>query len=88
MGAIEVPHAVARRGFKTASCDKPHGRLENAPRDASFRGPTHASLPMKSFGKRAAGLRLERMKASPMWSGEGFRNIHPVLPGLRERSER
>ncbi|HEV6964162.1 hypothetical protein [Roseateles sp.] len=43
---------------------------------------------MKSFGKRAAGLRLERMKASPMWSGEGFRNVHPVLPGLRERSER
>ncbi|MDB5874851.1 MAG: hypothetical protein JWQ07_4293 [Ramlibacter sp.] len=38
---------------------------------------------MKSFGKKAAGLRLERMKASPLWAGEGFRNLHPVLPGLR-----
>jgi len=41
---------------------------------------------MKSFGKRAAGLRLERMKASPLWAGEGFRNVHPVLPGLRDAS--
>lgn len=41
---------------------------------------------MKSFGKRAAGLRLERMRASPRWAGEGFRNIHPVLPGLRDTS--
>src|SRR6218665_1650414 len=40
--------------------------------------------PMKSFGKRAAGERLERMQASPLWHGEGFRNIHPVLPGLRD----
>jgi L-ascorbate metabolism protein UlaG (beta-lactamase superfamily) len=38
---------------------------------------------MKSLGKRAAGLRLERMKASPLWAGDAFRNIHPVLPGLR-----
>jgi len=41
---------------------------------------------MKSFGKRAAGARLERMRASRLWAGEGFRNIHPVLPGLRDRS--
>lgn len=41
---------------------------------------------MKSFGKRAAGLRLERMRASPLWAGDGFRNIHPVLPGLRDAS--
>ncbi len=40
---------------------------------------------MKSFGQRAAGLRLERMQASPRWAGDGFRNIHPVLPGLRHR---
>ena len=26
---------------------------------------------MKSLGKRAAGLRLERMQASPMWAGAG-----------------
>jgi len=41
---------------------------------------------MKSLGKRADGLRLERMKASPLWAGEGFRNIHPVMPGLRDTS--
>jgi L-ascorbate metabolism protein UlaG (beta-lactamase superfamily) len=40
--------------------------------------------PMKSLGKRAAGLRLERMKASLLWAGEAFRNIHPVPPGLRD----
>src|SRR5690606_29809862 len=39
---------------------------------------------MKSFGARAAGERLERMKASPRWTGEGFRNVHPVIPGLRD----
>ena len=39
---------------------------------------------IKSLGKRAEGLRLERMKASPMWAGDGFRNVHPVLPGLRD----
>ena len=41
---------------------------------------------MNSFGKRAEGLRLERVKASPMWRDEGFRNVHPVLAGLRDRS--
>jgi L-ascorbate metabolism protein UlaG (beta-lactamase superfamily) len=41
---------------------------------------------MKSLGKRAAGLRLERMQASPLWAGDGFRNKHPVLPGLRDSS--
>ena len=39
---------------------------------------------MKSLGKRPEGLRLERMRASPMWAGEGFRNIHPIRPGLRD----
>jgi L-ascorbate metabolism protein UlaG (beta-lactamase superfamily) len=39
---------------------------------------------MKSLGRRADGGRLERMKASPRWAGEGFRNLHPVLPGLRD----
>ena len=39
---------------------------------------------IKSLGRRADGLRLERMRASPLWSGEGFRNLHPVLPGLRD----
>jgi len=39
---------------------------------------------MKSFGKKPEGLRLERMRASPLWQGEAFRNVHPVLPGLRD----
>ena len=41
---------------------------------------------MKSLGQRAAGERLERMQASPRWAGDGFRNLHPVLPGLRDRT--
>jgi L-ascorbate metabolism protein UlaG (beta-lactamase superfamily) len=41
---------------------------------------------MKSFGQRAQGLRLERMRANPMWTGESFRNLHPVRPGLRDAS--
>jgi len=39
---------------------------------------------MKSFGGKPEGARLERMKASPRWAGAGFRNLHPVLPGLRD----
>jgi L-ascorbate metabolism protein UlaG (beta-lactamase superfamily) len=39
---------------------------------------------MKALGSKAAGARLERMKASPLWRGEGFDNVHPVLPGLRD----
>ena len=39
---------------------------------------------MNSFGKRAEGERLERMRASALWDGQGFRNRHPVLPGLRD----
>lgn len=41
---------------------------------------------MKSFGKPPAGARLERMRASPRWSGERFVNLHPILPGLRDPS--
>ena len=41
---------------------------------------------MKSLGRKPDGLRLERVKASPLWAGEGFRNLHPVLPGLRDPS--
>jgi hypothetical protein len=40
---------------------------------------------MKTFGQRATGLRLERMQDSPLWADGVFRNIHPVLPGLRDR---
>lgn len=41
---------------------------------------------MKVFGTRADGARLERMRASPRWAGEGFRNVQPIPPGLRDRS--
>jgi L-ascorbate metabolism protein UlaG (beta-lactamase superfamily) len=36
-----------------------------------------------SFGKKASGLRLERMQASPRWMDGAFQNLHPILPGLR-----
>lgn len=36
-----------------------------------------------TFGKRASGARLERMKASPRWTDSGFRNLHPIAEGLR-----
>jgi len=39
---------------------------------------------MKSLGQRAEGARLERMRASPLWKGQAFGNMHPVLPGLRD----
>jgi L-ascorbate metabolism protein UlaG (beta-lactamase superfamily) len=39
---------------------------------------------MKSLGKKPEGLRLERMRSSPLWAGEAFRNIHPIQPGLRD----
>ena len=41
---------------------------------------------MKSLGSKASGARLERMRASPRWSGEGFRNLHPIPAGLRDTS--
>ena len=39
---------------------------------------------MKSLGRKPEGARLERIKASPRWSGERFRNVHPIMPGLRD----
>lgn len=39
---------------------------------------------MKSLGSRAQGARLERMRASSLWTGESFRNVHPITPGLRD----
>lgn len=41
---------------------------------------------MKTFGRKPDGLRLERMKASLLWAGEAFRNLHPIRPGLRDPS--
>ena len=45
---------------------------------------------MKSLGARAHGLRLERMRSSPLWvpaaegPGGAFRNLAPIRPGLRD----
>ena len=39
---------------------------------------------MKSLGGKPHGARLERIRASPRWAGEGFRNVHPIIPGLRD----
>jgi L-ascorbate metabolism protein UlaG (beta-lactamase superfamily) len=39
---------------------------------------------VKSLGSRSAGERLERIKASPRWDGERFRNLHPISPRLRD----
>ena len=39
---------------------------------------------MKSIGRKPDGARLERIKASPRWAGERFRNVHTIIPGLRD----
>ena len=39
---------------------------------------------MKSLGKKPDGARLERIKASTLWAGDAFRNLHPIAPGLRD----
>ncbi|MEO7776606.1 MAG: MBL fold metallo-hydrolase [Fibrobacteria bacterium] len=36
-----------------------------------------------TFGKRAKGLRLERMQASPHWVDGAFQNIFPIRPNLK-----
>ena len=40
---------------------------------------------MVDSAHRSERIRRERMGDSPLWSGAGFRNIHPLLPGLRSR---
>jgi L-ascorbate metabolism protein UlaG (beta-lactamase superfamily) len=39
---------------------------------------------MKSLGAKPQGARLERMQSSALWTGERFRNVHPVIAGLRD----
>ncbi len=41
---------------------------------------------MNAFGKAPQGERLERLRDSPLWTPQGLRNLHPVLPGLRDAS--
>jgi L-ascorbate metabolism protein UlaG (beta-lactamase superfamily) len=52
-------------------------------------------MALKSFGDRARGKRLERMRASPLWVQQqgsdgdvhgGFRNRQPIRAGLRDAS--
>lgn len=39
---------------------------------------------MKSLDKKPQGARLERMRTSPRWAGDHFRNAHPIIPDLRD----
>jgi L-ascorbate metabolism protein UlaG (beta-lactamase superfamily) len=39
---------------------------------------------MTDTGRHLAGLRVERVRASPQYHGGIFRNRHPVAPGLRK----
>lgn len=39
---------------------------------------------MRSLGKKPEGARLERIKGSPLWAGGRFRNVQPIIPGLRD----
>jgi L-ascorbate metabolism protein UlaG (beta-lactamase superfamily) len=38
------------------------------------------------MGRRPEGARLERIKASPRFVDGVFRNLHPIMPGLRDSS--
>jgi L-ascorbate metabolism protein UlaG (beta-lactamase superfamily) len=38
---------------------------------------------MRSLGKKPEGARLERIRGSLAWAGDRFRNLHPIMPGLR-----
>jgi len=35
-------------------------------------------------GQKPAGARLERIKASPLWAGDRFRTLQPVIQGWRD----
>ncbi|MGP8032902.1 MAG: MBL fold metallo-hydrolase [Steroidobacteraceae bacterium] len=39
---------------------------------------------MKSLGRKPEGSRLERIRASARWAEDRFRNLYPILPGLRD----
>jgi L-ascorbate metabolism protein UlaG (beta-lactamase superfamily) len=41
---------------------------------------------VRSLGRKPDGARLERIRASPQWAEQRFRNVHPILPGLRDPS--
>jgi L-ascorbate metabolism protein UlaG (beta-lactamase superfamily) len=39
---------------------------------------------LKALGAKPEGARLERIRASPRWAGDRFRNVQPVISGLRD----
>src|SRR5215469_18459277 len=39
---------------------------------------------MRSLGKKPEGSRLERMRGSPRFAEDRFRNLHPIMAGLRD----
>ncbi len=41
---------------------------------------------MKSLGSKVKGERLARVTSSPRWIEGAFRNLHPIMPGLRDRT--
>ena len=41
-------------------------------------------MALASFGARASGLRLDRVKASPRFRDGSFHNVAPVAPGLKK----
>ena len=47
-------------------------------------GRVDSGQEMKSLGKKPRGARLERIKGSPAWAGDRFRNLHAIMPGLRD----
>lgn len=38
--------------------------------------------------RKSQAVRRERMQASPLWDGNRFRNVHPMLPDLRDPNRR
>jgi L-ascorbate metabolism protein UlaG (beta-lactamase superfamily) len=44
----------------------------------------HGDCTLKSLGAKPEGARLERIQASPRWAGDRFRNVQPVISGLRD----
>ncbi len=69
-------HDALRNGRSIAAADDGEdARPSRAP------SSSRAFEQMKSFGKQAAGARLERMQGSPLWTGNGFPEPAPRTAG-------
>ena len=85
--ALDVPHLEVQGDLSGPHAVKALGRA--CPRKSRSYGHVLVECALgfdavKSLGTRAAGARLERMKASALWAGDRFQNMHPVLPNLRD----